>query len=159
MPGLGTGVGNVLVDFPPPPPVTFVFLATTLILSILFITSLGVVIGALSSDVRKAGSMLGIVIVPVIIPLMLVMYGDLKALPIVLQVVVYALPTSYPMILAKEMVTSALPIEILYGIPYSAGLTLAVIYATSKMLAPEKLLTLQHKLKLRRMKTRERELK
>ena len=115
-------------------------------------TSIGIVIGALSSDVRMASSMLGIVIIPVMIPLILVMYGDLKTLPFALQILAYILPTSYPMILAKEMVTSAVPVEIFFGIPYSAIITLIVVYLTSKMLAPEKLLTLQYKLKLRRTK-------
>ena len=155
MPGLETGVGGVFRALPPPPPEAFAVLAVTLILSILFMTSLGIVIGALSSDVRMSSSLLGIVIVPVLIPSLLIMYGDLRALPLVLQLFAYALPTSYPMIMAKEMVTSTIPVEVLYGIPYSAGLTLIVVYATSKLLAPEKLLTLQHKLRLRRMKGRQ----
>jgi ABC-2 type transport system permease protein len=158
IPGLGNGSGG-LIDLPQPSPLAFVVLAITLILSILFMTSVGIVIGALSSDVRMASSMLGIIIIPVIIPLMLVMYGDLKALPFALQILAYALPTSYPMILAREMATSAIPVEILFGIPYSAIITLIVVYLTSKMLVPEKLLTLQHKLKLRRTKkTKIREL-
>ena len=159
MPGLDVEVGGVFQALPAPPPETYAVLAVSLILSILFITSLGIVIGALSSDVRMSSSLLGIVIVPVLIPSMLIMYGDIKALPLALQLLAYALPTSYPMIMAKEMVTSAIPVEVLYGIPYSAVLTMIVVYATSKLLAPEKLLTLQHKLKLRRMKKRkEREL-
>jgi len=155
MPGLEIGVGSVFQTLPPPPLETYVVLALSLIISILFITSLGVVIGALSSDVRMSGSLLGIVIVPILIPSMLIMYGDLRTLPEALQIFVYALPTSYPMIMAKEMITSTMPIEVLYGIPYSAALTLIVVYATSKLLAPEKLLTLQYKLRLRRMKRKQ----
>jgi ABC-2 type transport system permease protein len=151
IPGLGNGSAS-LIDLPPPSTLAFIVLAITLILSILFMTSIGIVIGALSSDVRMASSMLGIVIIPVIIPLILVIYGDLKSLPLAIQILAYALPTSYPMILAKEMVTSAVPIETLFGIPYSAIITLLVVYLTSKMLAPEKLLTLQHKLKIRKTK-------
>jgi ABC-2 type transport system permease protein len=151
IPGLGNESGS-LINLPQPSPLAFVVLAITLILSIFFMTSIGIVIGALSSDVRMASSMLGIVIIPVIIPLILVMYGDLKTLPWVLQILAYILPTSYPMILAKEMVTSTVPVAILFGIPYSAIITLIVVYLTSKMLAPEKLLTLQYKLKLRRTK-------
>jgi len=152
IPGLGIETGDIFQALPPPPPETYLILALSLVLSILFITSLGVVIGALSSDVRMSGSLLGIVIVPILIPSLLIMYGDLKALPLGLQLFAYALPTSYPMIMAKEMVTSNIPIETLYGIPYSAALTLIVLYATSKLLTPEKLLTLQHKMKLKRTK-------
>jgi len=158
MQGLDVGVGDVLQSLPPPPPETYLVLALSLVLSILFITSLGIVIGALSSDVRMSSSLLGIVIIPVLVPSMLIMYGDLKALPLGLQLFAYALPTSYPMIMAKEMITSTIPVEVLYGIPYSATLTLIVLYATSKLLVPEKLLTLQYKLSLRRKKRKTKEL-
>ena len=124
----------------------------SLILSIFFITSLGVIIGALSSDVRMSTSLLGVVIIPVLIPSLLIMYGDMKNLPLFLQLLIYALPTSYPMIMSKEMIISTMPPEVLYGIPYSAILTLMVVYVTSKLLAPEKLLVLQYKLKLGRRK-------
>ena len=151
----GFGVGDLYKALPSPPPETYVVLTISLILSIFFITSLGIVIGALSSDVRMSGSLLGIVLIPVLIPFLLIIYGDLKSLPLAFQLFAYALPTSYPMIMAKEMITSTIPVEVLYGIPYSAAITLVVLYATSKLLAPEKLLTLQHKLKLKRIKRKQ----
>jgi len=144
--------GSVLQALPLPTSEAYIVLVLSLILSILFITSLGIVIGALSNDVRMSNSLLGIVIVPVLIPSLLIMYGDVKSLPLVLQLLVYSMPTSYPMIVAKEMITSTIPVEVFYGIPYSAALTMIVLYATSKLLVPEKLLTLQHRLTLRRGK-------
>jgi len=134
----GFGVGDLYKALPSPPPETYVVLTISLILSIFFITSLGIVIGALSSDVRMSGSLLGIVLIPVLIPFLLIIYGDLKSLPLAFQLFAYALPTSYPMIMAKEMITSTIPVD-----------------ATSKLLAPEKLLTLQHKLKLKRIKRKQ----
>jgi len=145
-------VEGVLEVLPLPPPENYALLAISLILSIFFITSLGVIIGALSSDVRMSTSLLGVVIIPVLIPSLLIMYGDIKNLPLFLQLLIYALPTSYPMIMSKEMIISTMPPEVLYGIPYSAILTLMVVYVTSKLLAPEKLLVLQYKLKLGRRK-------
>ena len=150
--GLGIGAENLMGALPPPPLEAYLLLAASLILSIFFITSLGIIIGALSSDVRMSASLLGIVIVPVLIPSFFIMYGDPRILPLSLRLLIYILPTSYPMIMSKEMVISAVPPEVIYGIPYSAALTLILIYVTSKLLAPEKLLTLQYRLKLRRMK-------
>ena len=148
--GLGIGAENLMGALPPPPLEAYLLLATSLILSIFFITSLGIIIGALSSDVRMSASLLGIVIVPVLIPSFFIMYGDPRILPLSLRLLIYILPTSYPMIMSKEMVISTVPPEVIYGIPYSAALTLILIYVTSKLLAPEKLLTLQYRLKLRR---------
>lgn len=147
---------NVTQLMPPPPPESFILLAISLILSILFVTSLGVVVGALSSDVRMSNSLLGIIIVPIMIPFFLLIYGDMGALPLAIQLLVYALPTSYPIVIAKEMIIMPMPIEALFGIPYSAILTVLVLYVTSMLLAPEKLLTLQHRLKLRGTKKQKR---
>lgn len=150
LPGMEGAVGSFFQALQPPLPESYILLAVSLTLAILFVTSLGIAIGALSSDVRMSNSLLGVVIVPVMIPFFLIMYGDIRTLPPTLQLLAYALPTSYPMILAREMAISTVPVETIYGIPYSAALTFVVLYATSKLLAPEKLLTLQYKLRLRR---------
>lgn len=140
------GVSQLL---PSPQPESVMLLAVSLILAILFITSLGVAIGALSSDVRMANSLLGVVIVPIMVPSLLMMYGDLSMLPLALQLLVYALPTSYPIMIAKGMMITPISFEAILGIPYSAALTVLVLYATSMLLAPEKLLTIQYGLRLR----------
>jgi ABC-2 type transport system permease protein len=154
MQGFGFPIGNISQLLPSPPPESFMLLAVSLILAILFVTSLGVAIGALSSDVRMANSLLGVVIVPIMVPSFLMMYGDLGTLPLALQLLVYALPTSYPIMIAKDMMTSV-PLETILGIPYSAALTVLVLYATSMLLTPEKLLTIQYGLRLRGARKRQ----
>jgi len=149
MSGFNFPVGEVSQLLPSPPPESFILLAVSLILAILFVTSLGVAIGALSSDVRMANSLLGVIIVPIMVPSFLMMYGDLSTLPLSLKLLVYALPTSYPIMIAKDMVMTPISLEAILGIPYSAVLTVLVLYATSMLLAPEKLLTIQYRLRLR----------
>ncbi|NHV99237.1 MAG: ABC transporter permease [Thaumarchaeota archaeon] len=154
MQGFGFPIGNISQLLPSPPPESFILLAVSLILAILFVTSLGVAIGALSSDVRMANSLLVVVIVPIMVPSFLMMYGDLGTLPLALQLLVYALPTSYPIMIARDMMTSV-PLETILGIPYSAALTVLVLYATSMLLTPEKLLTIQYGLRLRGARKRQ----
>lgn len=144
-----TGVSQVL---PPVPLESFLLLAISLILSILFITSLGVVIGALSSDVRMANSLLGVIIIPIMIPFFLIFYGDPKAMPLAVRLIVYAFPTSYPMLIAREMIINPMSIEAVFGIPYSIIITAVILYVTSLIMSPEKLLTLQHRLRARTMR-------
>ncbi|MEM2929818.1 MAG: ABC transporter permease [Thermoproteota archaeon] len=155
MSGLNFPVGDVSQLIPSPPPESFMLLAVSLILAILFVTSLGVAIGALSSDVRMANSLLGVVIVPIMVPSFLMMYGDLGTLPLALKLLVYALPTSYPIMIAKDMMMTPISFETILGIPYSAALTVLVLYATSMLLAPEKLLTIQYGLRLRGARRRQ----
>jgi hypothetical protein len=88
------------------------------------------------------------------VPMFMVIYGDVRSLPLALQIFIYALPPSYPMLIAQSMFFTELPFEVLLGIPYSAAFTVFLVYLTSKLLVPEKLLSLQHKLLMRRMKGR-----
>lgn len=145
-------LSDVARQLPAPSLEPLILLAVSLAVAIFFITSLGVVIGAVSSDVRMSNSLLGVVIVPITIPSILIIYGGPEGLPMMLKLFVYVMPTSYPMLIARSIPIGSIPIEALYGIPYSVFLTVAVIYLTSRLLAPERLLTLQHRLRLRRTK-------
>jgi len=133
---------------------SYVMLFISLLIAIFFATSLGVIIGALSSDVRISGSLVGFVQIPIMVPMFMVIYGDVRSLPLALQIFIYALPPSYPMLIAQSMFFTELPFEVLLGIPYSAAFTVFLVYLTSKLLVPEKLLSLQHKLLMRRIKGR-----
>ncbi|MEM1575467.1 MAG: ABC transporter permease [Nitrososphaerota archaeon] len=154
-----TGIegGTILsLSLPLPSIEAYIVLGINVLLAIFFTTSLGVVIGALSSDVRISNSFLGVLIIPVMIPAFLIIYGgEIRTLPLIAQIIIYALPTSYPLISTRKIFLGSIPIEAIYGIPYSTILTLIVIYLTGKILSPEKLLTLQYKIKVRRVRKKE----
>jgi len=150
-----TGEGlTVSLELPTASLESYVMLFVSLLIAIFFATSLGVIIGALSSDVRISGSLVGFVQIPIMIPMFMVIYGDVGSLPLALRLFIYALPPSYPMLIAQSMFFSELPFEALLGIPCSAAFTVFLVYLTSKLLVPEKLLSIQYKLLMRRMKGR-----
>lgn len=141
--------GEVVLE--PPSPSIYIILAISLLLSILFTTSLGVVIGTLSNDVRIANSLLPALIIPIMIPsLVLMLGGSVEGLPLGFKLAMLALPTTYPMILSRSVLVGEVPIEAILGIPYSALLTLIVIYFTSKLLEPERLFRIQYTILKRR---------
>jgi len=148
MPGMDISTSFYQV-LPPIHLESFLLLGISIMLSIFFITSLGVVIGALSSDVRMANSLLGFVIIPIMVPFFLILYGDPKVMPLAIKLVIYAFPTSYPTLIAREMIINPMPVEAIFGIPYSIVITTVILYVTSLIMSPEKLLTLQHKLRAR----------
>ncbi|MCD6458680.1 MAG: ABC transporter permease [Thermoproteales archaeon] len=131
---------------------SFIVTGILVILSMIFVTSLGVLVGALSSDVRIANSFIGYLTMPIMIPAMFLMFTDIQVLPLPIQAIIYALPTSYPLIAVKSMILGELSPVAVYGILYSLTVTLLVIYVAAKLLTPEKLLTLQYKLMIRRKK-------
>ncbi|RLG96654.1 hypothetical protein DRO28_05290, partial [Candidatus Bathyarchaeota archaeon] len=63
---------------PAPTPQMYLALCLSLLIAIFFTTSLGVIVGALSSDVRISNSLIGAVIIPIMIPAFLIMYGDVR---------------------------------------------------------------------------------
>lgn len=143
---------TISLEFPSASFESYLLLSISLLIAIFFATSLGVIVGALSSDVRISGSLVGFVQIPVMIPMFMVIYGDIGSLPLALRLFIYALPPSYPMLIAQNMFFSELPFEVILGIPYSVILTVSLIYLTSKLLVPEKLLSLQYKLLMRKTK-------
>jgi hypothetical protein len=62
------------------------------------------------------------------------------------MLLVYALPTTYPMIAGREILLGSIPSELALGTAYSLALTLAVTYLASRLLSPDKILALQHRL-------------
>jgi len=150
MPGEPSGVSITGGGFQPliePPAEAYFALAISLLVAVLFTTSLGVIIGALSSDVRIATSLIGVVVVPTLVPFFVVsIAGDLSVLPLPLQLLVYALPTTYPIVAGREILLGAVPSELVWGVPYSLILTVLVILVTSRLLSTEKILALQHKI-------------
>jgi len=143
----GAAIAPGFRPFIEPPLEAYVFLAVSILCAILFTTSLGVIIGALSSDVRIATSMIGVIVVPTLIPFLVISFGaNISVLPLPLQLLVYALPTAYPILASREILFGAIPSEVIIGIPYSLMLTSVVIYGASKLFYPDRLLALQHRI-------------
>jgi len=148
------GVPGVGAEIPPPPLSFYVFLFASLLPAILFVAAIGIVIGALSNDVRIADSLVGVVTLPMLFAAMIIVYsgGNVEVLPLAAQAFIYVFPTSYPAIIALKAITGAVPVEVPIGIAYSVLLTLFMLFLTSKLMAPEKLLSLQHRIRVLRMR-------
>lgn len=141
---------SILGGFQPliqPPAVAYLALAVSMLVAVVFTTALGVIVGALSNDVRIATSMIGIIVIPTMVPFFVISFaGDLSILPLPIMLLVYALPTTYPMIAGREILLGSIPSELALGTAYSLALTLAVTYLASRLLSPDKILALQHRL-------------
>ncbi len=122
------------------------FLAVSLLLSLLFMAALGLIVGALSRDVRIANTVAGPLSMIVYLPAMFIAFAPSEALGPSGSVLLYALPVTQPVIAAKDAIGSSLPPAAPAYLAASLAATVAVVYAVSKLFSLELLSELQHKL-------------
>jgi len=122
------------------------FLAVSLLLSLLFMAALGLIVGALSRDVRIANTVAGPLSMLVYLPAMFIAFAPSEALGPSGSALLYALPVTQPVIAAKDAIGSSLPPAAPAYLAVSLAATIAVVYAVSKLFSLELLSELQHKL-------------
>ncbi len=123
-----------------------IILLITLFLSLIAALSVAVLLGSLTEDVRSAQALMGILYVPIFIPAIVLMFGDISQLPSVIQTIVFAIPFSYPILASKAMYTG-LYTPILFGIVYQVIFTAVMIILAGKLFSTEKILTMRINLK------------
>lgn len=122
------------------------FLAASLLLSLFFMAALGLIVGALSRDVRIANTVAGPLSMVVYLPAMLIAFAPSEALGPLGRALLYALPATQPVIAAKDAIGSSLPAAAPAYLALSLAATVALVYAASKLFSLELLSELQHKL-------------
>ena len=118
----------------------YLLLGISLFVTLLSALALAVIISAFAEDVRGAQSVVGYIYPLIFIPAFLLMYVDVNSLPLLLALVVYAIPYSHP-IIAVKAVTMGDYLTPALGIIYITAFTLVILYAASRLFATEKILT------------------
>ncbi len=121
-------------------PTAFLLLGLSLFVTLVAGLALAVSIAVFAEDVRGAQSFIGILIIPIIFPTIILMFTDIGSLPTTLQLIIYAIPFSHPIIAAKSALLGDY-LTIGLGIIYVAAFTLIVLYLVSKMFTTEKIVT------------------
>lgn len=144
--------GGPVLGMPQPmiSPVDALYIAASLVATTFFTAAVGVVIGALSSDARIAGTIVGPLSMGVFVPGFIVAFTDLSELGPA-AMLLRAVPLTQPIILAKMALSASLPLETPVYIVASVVITVAVIAVTARIFSLETLSTIQYKLsRLRR---------
>ncbi|MEM4576644.1 MAG: ABC transporter permease [Candidatus Nezhaarchaeales archaeon] len=118
----------------------YALIAVSLFLSLMSTLALAVLLGSYTQDVRSAHSLLGVLFVPIFIPTFILMFTDVSALPLSLQLILYAIPFSHPMIAAKSVIFGDYLTPIL-GILYNVVFMLVVLQVAAKFFSSEKVVT------------------
>jgi ABC-2 type transport system permease protein len=126
-------------------------LAASVFVSLLSALALAIIISAFSEDVRGAQSVVGYLYVIIMLPMFIIMFADLNALPLAARIVLLAIPYTHPMLAAQATLTGNYVLAIV-GVAYVAIFTIVLLYIAAKLFATEKILTA--KLKLRGLRFR-----
>jgi len=135
-----------------PTPLGYLLMGISLFVSLLSALALAVVISAFTEDVRSAQAIVGYIYPLIFIPMFLLMYLDVSSLSLPLQILIFAIPYSHPILTARAAITGDYTIAI-GGIIYVSIFTVAILYVAARFFATEKVLTARIKLrKLRKPK-------
>lgn len=131
----------------------YLVLGLSVFISLLSALALAIIISAFAEDVRGAQSIVGYLYVLIMLPMFITMFTDLNSLPIVLRIVLLAVPYTHPMLAAQASLSGDY-LTAVAGILYVSLFTIVLLYIAAKLFATEKILTV--KLKLKRLRLRKR---
>ena len=118
----------------------YLVLGLTLFGALISALALALTLGTLSQDVRGAQSIIGIIIVPVFLPTIFLMMGDISTLPAAIQAVLYLIPFTYPVLASQALFTGSYG-PILLGLVYMAVFTFVTLYIAARVFSTEKIMT------------------
>jgi len=81
-----------------------------------------------------------LIFIPILVPAFALMYADISVLPLGLQIVLYAIPFSHPMITAKAVLLGDYLVPLL-GIFYNAAFMALVLLIATRFFSSEKVVT------------------
>jgi ABC-2 type transport system permease protein len=129
-------------------------LGASLFVALLSALALAIAVSSFAEDVRSAQAIVGYFYVVLFVPMIFLMYTDVSMLPLVLRIVLLAIPYTHPMLAARASFTGDYTTAVL-GIIYVTAFTIVTLYLAARIFTTEKILTM--KLRLRRQKPKREE--
>lgn len=121
-------------------PVGILLLGISIFMAVLAALSLAMILAVFTQDVRSAQSLVSFTIMPLVFPALILMFTDLKSLPVALRVILLVLPFSHPTIAANAVILKDYAI-VLGGIGYLGVFTLVVLLIAARMFSTERIVT------------------
>ncbi|MCD6264049.1 ABC transporter permease [Candidatus Bathyarchaeota archaeon] len=126
--GLSMGPGGLLL------------LGATMFVTLVSGLALALSIAVFTDSVRGAQSLVGFLNIPIMVPMIILMFTDLRMLPLPLQAVLYAIPYTHT-ILASKAIFMGDYFVVLRSILYITLFTLATLYIAAKIFTSERIIT------------------
>ena len=123
------------------PSLTYYFvLGVMLFLTLTLATALAIVVSVFSADVRGAQAVVGYLSLPIILPALMVIFGDFNTLAVGLKAVLLAIPFSYVAIFSTTGMFGEMTYAII-GAVYLVVWIVGILYLASRLFNSERVLT------------------
>jgi len=102
--------------------------------------ALALSVAVFTDSVRSAQSVVGIIYLPVMVPMVVLMFADINILPLPFQFLLYALPYTHTILASKAVFLGDYAI-VLRSILYITAFTIAILYVAAKIFTSERVIT------------------
>ncbi|MEO0092367.1 MAG: ABC transporter permease [candidate division WOR-3 bacterium] len=143
----GTSAIKTMVSMGPTQTTLYVVLAISLFLAIVCAASLSTLLSIFATDARQAQLLITPINILVIFPYFITILLDINSLSIILKIILYIIPFTYPFIMSQALFFNQLPI-IVGGFAYMIIFAVVITAIASKVFSSDLILTA--KLKIRR---------
>ncbi len=123
-----------------PTPLSVALYVGLIISSLIFVLSIGVVVGALASDTKSAGSLSGVFVPVMLIPAFAAMFIDIEALPLAQRVALLLIPFTPIFAAGRYLVTNNIAF-LVYGLVYTLAWGAGLMMLAARIYTSESLLT------------------
>ena len=121
-------------------PIGYLLLGVTIFITLVSGLALAICLAVFTDSVRSAQSLVGVLIVPVIIPAIILMFTDLEMLPTTVQWILLVIPYTHSIIASKAAFLGDY-LLVLRSIVYITAFTVAVLYIAARIFSTERILT------------------
>lgn len=115
-------------------------LGMTMFITLVSGLALALSIAVFTDSVRSAQSIVGVIYIPVIVPMLILMFADLSMLPLPIQIALYALPYTHSL-LASRAIFIGDYMTAITSIAYITIFTLIVLYIAARIFTSERVIT------------------
>ena len=121
-------------------PLGFLLLGITIFVTLVSGLALAISIAVFTDNVRSAQSLVGIIIIPVIIPAIILMFTDLEMLPTTIQWALLLIPYTHSIIASKASFLGNY-LVVARSIVYITAFTVSVLYLAARIFSTERIIT------------------
>ena len=121
-------------------PEGFLLLGVTMFVTLVSGLAFALSVAVFTDSVRGAQSLVGVLIMPVMIPSLILMFTDLKMLPLPFQIVLYAIPYTHSALASKAIFMGDY-FTVLRSILFITLFTLVILYVAARIFSSERVIT------------------
>jgi len=130
-------------------PYGYVLMGLAILVAMLSALALAATLAVTAEDVRSAQALIGYLYMVVFLPALILMFTDISALPLPVQVVLLAVPYTHLMVALKSIMIQNYSMAV-FNIVYMTAFTVVMLYLAAKIYSTEKVLTLRFRIKRKR---------